>query len=511
MKKEQDKEKKKKKESFFWLMSVSFVAVGLLLFCQFFFGDAISDDTTFYANTFINGVDVSGLTKAQAKEAVQSKMLSEKDDISLTLKSGDKSWNLSGSDFEVKDNLESPIAEVLSYGREGNIFQKKQIENKIKKEGLSVNISYANILGGVESRIEEITSEIEKSAVSAQIVFSPDQEKMFTLSDQKSGLVVERDMLYAMINESLENGKTDLIEVPVREIFPQEDMSKMLEQIKLISSFSTSYSTSTDARKSNVRKALDAFNGMVVEQGQEVSFNKTTGPRTVANGYKNANIIVGGSYVKGAGGGVCQASTTLYNALILADVEILQCTHHSLPASYVPLSFDAMVSEGYADLVFKNNLAGTIYIKTHYDENNVYVEIYGPEREDGLTLRTRSELVKVLGHEGDKIIKDTKGEYASQVLYKGEYYRLKYPREGYESKGYVQYLKDGQVQEEKMIRHDHYLPQVGVIVEGTEELGEGMTLPASTVKYIPPQKVSKESEESVRQKLEKTFPSAYNP
>ena len=140
----------------------------------------------------------------------------------------------------------------------------------------------------------------------------------------------------------------------------------------------------------------------------------------------------------------------------------------------------------------------------------MFVEIYGPEFEEGMEIKTRAELVKVLPHSGDKIIKDTKGEYSDKILYKGEYYRLKYPREGYETKGYIQYYKNGELMEEKLVRHDHYQPQNGVIMEGTEELVEGMTLPASNVKYIPPQKVTKETTESIKRKLEATYPSAYN-
>ena len=506
----QEKKKDKKKGSFFWLMSVAFIAVGLLLFCQFFFGDAITDETKFYQNTHINGVDVSGLTKAQAKDVIESKMLEKKDEIRLTLTSGDKEWVINGSDFEVATDIENQLTQVIEYGRTGNIFNKKKIENKIKKEGLNVNISYKNILCGMDEKLEEIAEKVDSQAVMASVQFDPNKEEMFTISKAQSGLSVDRDLLESRIDEALQGNLNKVIEIPTKEIMPNVDLEEMIKRIKLRSSFSTKYATSSLERKTNVRKALDAFNGMIVEPNEEVSFNKTTGARTVENGYKKASIIVGGVYVSGAGGGVCQASTTLYNALLLADIDVVQCNHHSLPASYVPLSFDAMVSEGYSDLIFKNNLSSSIYIKTYYNEEEVFVEIYGPEFEEGMEIKTRAELVKVLPHSGDKIVKDAKGEYSDKILYKGEYYRLKYPREGYETKGYIQYYKNGELMEEKLVRHDHYQPQNGVIMEGTEELVEGMTLPASNVKYIPPQKVTKETTESIKRKLEATYPSAYN-
>ena len=161
-----------------------------------------------------------------------------------------------------------------------------------------------------------------------------------------------------------------------------------------------------------------------------------------------------------------------------------------------------MVSGSYSDLVFTNNLENTIYIKTKTDDSNVYVEIYG-ENTDGVKIERRAELVKILPHNGDKIVPDTKGEYSSKVLYKGEFYRVKWPKEGYESKGYLRYYKDGEFVEEKEIRHDYYQPQDGIVIEGVEELGEGMTLPASDVSICNPQKVTKEHEKTMREKMEK--------
>lgn len=501
---------KKKKTSLFWLMSVAVLTVGLLLFCQFFYGDSLTESSVFYKNTFVNGVDVSGMTKSEAKSAVEEKMLSNKGEISLTLKNGEESWQINGDDFEVKGDIEKEISNVLAYGRKGNIFEKKKIANKIKKEGLDVNISYTNILGGVNQKLDDIIGQVEKEAVVASIVFDPNADEMFSLSGQKNGFVVDRELLSKKIDEVLQAGFQGEVEIPFVEVVPDSDLESLVEKIGLRSSFVTNYSTSSADRKANVKKALSSFNGMIVEPGEEISFNKTTGPRTVETGYKKANIIVGGVYVSGAGGGVCQASTTLYNALLLADMEILEVNHHSLPASYVPLSFDAMVSEGYSDLVFKNNLDSAIYIKAYGTDTEAHIEIYGLPIEDK-EIRTRAELVKVLGHSGDKIVTDTTGEYSNFVLYKGEYHRVKYPREGYESKGYVQYVVDGEVVEEKLVRHDHYSAQGGIIVEGSETLGEGMALPASNVKFIPPQKVTKESTESVRNKLQQTNPSAYNP
>ena len=499
-----EKTKKRKKGSFFWLLSVCFIAVGLLFFCQFYFGDNVNDKTTFYENTFINGVNVSGLTKSEANNLLESKLIENKEKLNITLKSGEKKWQLNGDDFEIVGNFNDTLDKTINYGHEGNIFQKKKIEAQIKKDGLNVNVPYQNLFGGINESLDEIISQVEKSPLSSQISFNPESEQMFVTKEGKNGYIVERDLLQQKISGALGIGREELIEIPLREVTPSKDIDDYIKSISLRARFSTDYKKSSTSRKQNVKKALSCFNGLIVEPNEEVSFNNKTGARTAENGYKSAKIIFNGSYVAGVGGGVCQASTTLYNALLLADVEILQVNHHSLPASYVPLSFDAMVSEGYSDLVFKNNLDTPIFIKAYGTENEAIVEVYGTPLEEGLQIKTRSELVKVIPHSGDDIITDTNGNYSDKVLYKGEYYRLKYPQEGYESRGYIQYIKNGELIEEKEIRHDRYSPQQGVIVEGDSVLGEGMTLPENNVRYISPQKITSQTIENAKKKWNTT-------
>lgn len=495
-----EKKNKRKRGSFFWLLSVGILTVGLLFFCQFYFGDNVNDKTTFYENTYINGINVSGLTKEEANNLLKTQLIENKDNINIKLTSGKQEWEIKGKDFEIVGNFDETIDKTLVYGHEGNIFQKKKIQSQIKKDGLKVNVPYQNLLGGVDKSLDNIISQVEKSPLSSQIAFNPENSQMFVAQEGKSGCIVDRALLEQKISDALNTDKQELIEIPTREILPDKDINDYLKTIGLRAKFSTDYKKSSTSRKSNVKKALACFNGLVVEPGQEISFNQMTGPRTAENGYKTAKIIFNGNYVAGVGGGVCQASTTLYNALLLADIEILQVSHHSLPASYVPLSFDAMVSEGYSDLVFKNNLETPIYIKSYGTENDAVVEIYGQPFEDGITIQTRSELLKVLPHSGDDIITDKNGEYADKVLYKGEYYRLKYPQEGYESKGYLQYIKNGEIVEEKEIRHDTYSPQQGIIVEGNSTLEAGMKLPENNVRYIAPQKVTQQSFENAKKK-----------
>ena len=322
----------------------------------------------------------------------------------------------------------------------------------------------------------------------------------------------DKENLLSLIDRAFKKSKQIEVAIPTYEKAFEDNGEDLLANTALRSSFSTDYSSSVDGRKNNVNVALGDFNGMVVAPGEEVSFNLVTGDKTPENGYQKAKIILNGVYVDGYGGGACQASTTLYNALILADLEILEVNPHSLPVSYVPLAFDAMVSEGYSDLRFKNNLEYPIYIKTWGDETRAYVQIYGQPLEEGLEIVRRAEFIGTIPHEGDTIVKDENKEYADQITYLGEYLRIRYPREGYHSKAYIDYYKDGQLIGEKLIRDEYYWPQKGIVMEGTETLGEGMVLPENEVEIIPPQETSTNANEiSVKKKIKQLNPSNLNP
>lgn len=495
------------------VIGIGMFIVAAFLVTQLLYDNGAISSNKFYENTSINGVDVSGMTKEEAVQLISTKLISAKNDVEITLKYEDKEWTFVGSDFETNNNFEAQVDETFMEGRTGSVSEKVSTVRNIKANGLKANISIRNSLMGFDEKIQEIASEINIEPKSPKIVFDPENEtNMFSLSKGENGLLLDKEALYEKIDSEFLKSKKIVVEIPMKQVEFENDEKAAVENIVKRSSFSTDYSSSVDGRKNNVNVALKDFNGMVVEPGQEVSFNDVTGEKTPEKGYQKAKIILNGVYVDGYGGGACQASTTLYNALILADIEILEVNPHSLPVSYVPLALDAMVSEGYSDLRFKNNLENPIYIKTWGDETNAYVEIYGQPLEEGVEILRKAEFVGTIPHEGDTIVKDVNGEYANQITYAGEYLRIKYPREGYHSKAYICYYKNGELIDQKLIRDEIYKPQKGLVIEGTATLGEGMTLPENEVEIIPPENSSsKITEISVKRKISQQNPSNYNP
>ena len=148
----------------------------------------------------------------------------------------------------------------------------------------------------------------------------------------------------------------------------------------VIGTFSTNYSSSSPNRKENIRLASANINGKILNPGEVFSFNDIVGPRTADAGYKVAHVYSGSKVVDGIGGGICQVSSTLYNAVVFADLEIVYRTNHSLPVSYVPLGRDATVSYGTIDFKFKNNKETPVKLEVLADGSNLTVNIYGRKK-----------------------------------------------------------------------------------------------------------------------------------
>ena len=251
------------------------------------------------------------------------------------------------------------------------------------------------------------------------------------------------------------------------------------ENIVLRASFYTSYSSSSLQRKNNIILASKALNNVLVDVNAEFSFNKTVGPRTEKRGYKNAKIIVNGAFKEGVGGGVCQVSSTLYNAVLLSGLKITEYHPHSLPVGYVAPSFDAMVNSGSADLRFVNNTNNPIYIKSYADLNMIKIEIYGQQLKEKYSRE--SEIIEQISATETEILKDTLEEYPELKL--GEQKVLSYGKNGYRSKGYLIKSIDGKVISKKLIRTDYYKPTKTIIIEGMADIVEDnspINLPAES-------------------------------
>lgn len=424
--------------------------------------------------TVINGYNLSGMSKEEANVILTDKFNEKREDFELTITNEDKSWKFDKDDFKVNSDIHT-ILEV-SQDRDSLLNNKEsQVDliSQFNKAGGSINVAFNYMFVGLDEKIENIIKEVETEAKDSTITFKPSDKQIFEITESVSGRRVDKNSLYKDINEQFLT--TDKINVELKFIEEIPTITKEYNEnlTQKLVSFSTNVSDNTGGRKHNVKKALGEFDGFVLEPNKQYSFNEIIGEHTFENGYELATIIFNGEFTDGIGGGICQASSTLYNALLLSGVQIDEVHKHSLPVRYVPLGLDAMVTEYTADLKFTNTSDYPIYIHTYSDKNSVTVETYSHPLE--YTYKTRSETIDTIKSNGDKIVADTDGKYSNKVLFKGEYFRVSYPKDGYEVKAYLQTYHDSELLKEEEIRHEIYQPQMGLVIEGAEEVPAGIT------------------------------------
>lgn len=369
-------------------------------------------------------------------------------------------YNPDAVDYDEYDH--DTLASLERRGFFGGAAEKLAVADRVSAMGFDAETALNYVMPGLKEIVDEIASDVFKAKKDSEVVFRPDGEKIFSVSEGSDGEELDRKALYDRIRAALGGGT---VEVPVNTV-KAVSKAENLKKTSLKAVFSTDYGSSTADRKSNVKLALSKFNGMVVAPGERVSFNDTVGERTAANGFKKAKIIVGGKYVDGVGGGVCQASTTLYNAALLAGLRIDEWHRHTLRSGYVKPSFDAMVNSNGADMVFTNDSGSPLYIRTVCDGSRATVYIYGEPNQYEIareykTVKTTPAKVTV--------ITDTDGKYADRVVYDDESFWLKAPTDGVSTEGYLVYKKDGRTVARKKIRKDTYQPVCGVKVVGAEK------------------------------------------
>ena len=470
----------KKKTSL--ILSLCLFGVGIMLVVGGMFTNSYNN-SHFNKNTYINGTNVGGYTVDKATKVVAEKMNSQLDDINIKIIYKDKIWQFDKSDFDT----DTAVKDVVNTAFRSSKFRDKDVINYVAQKTGNFSTGLKAVFKNFDKKIDEIEKEINTQPQNAYVEFKPNDEKMFNVVEAGSGVKLNKEKLIKDLEKSFLNTKDITVYATTSSVEPEIKANYFDDKLNLQSTFSTSLKNSQEGRRHNVSLALKKLNGLVVKPNEMISFNSITGPQTQAGGYENAVIIFNGKFTNGIGGGICQASTTLYNALVLANLQIDEVHKHTLPVKYVELSLDAMVSDGYADLIFTNNSENDIYIKSYVNGDDATVEIYGKSIPENTTIKRVAEFIGNIPHNGDKIVPDINGEYADKVLYKGEYYRLKYPCEGYEAKAFKEYYRDGKLIDREEIRHEKYQPQDGIIIEGTQELPEGFVLPEQTVEFIKPE------------------------
>lgn len=325
----------------------------------------------------INGISAGGRSRAELMDVLdEQNRAMEKEKLALVKDSAREEWSY--KDLHVRYD-EHSLDEAMEIGRQGSLFKQWEVRWKVLLSGRSAHIDAAFDENVLKDKIGELVKKYGQPAQNALPRFHNDGS--VTFSRGRPHLAVKEEDLTNKVREMLETGKGGEIEIPVtEEVKPNMSDKEASEVNRVLGRYSTSFGGDAN-RSSNISLAAEKISGTYLKPGDGFSYNQTTGSRSAANGYKEAPVIINGKLEPGSGGGVCQVSSTLFNAVILSGLEVTQRTCHFSPVSYVPLGRDATVAEGVIDFCFRNHLKHGVYIYAEYAPGRVTVWILGNEED----------------------------------------------------------------------------------------------------------------------------------
>lgn len=354
------------------------------------------EQDTFYDGITLEGESLSGLTMLDAIAKYQKQLSNVASATSITITARGKTYTLDSSSVQMSTNLQSTLSLAYSTGRTGSFDERYAQLQQLKSEGLDFSLNRGWNEDTLRSKISQIAADVYVKGQDADVEsFDPDTGK-FTFTSEVTGYELDSDDLYAQITQAVANGNVNAnIEAKIIEVAPEHTVEYMKEHFGRIS-YAQTKTTSNSDRNRNIQLATAEFNGMRVEPGETVSFNKTTGERTEAKGYRAAGAYSGGVLVQEPGGGVCQVSTTLYNAAVKADLEIIERSPHSRVSDYVPIGLDAAVNWPSQDFKFKNTSDYPIFIVAEFADQKLTFKIYGKQLDDGVYIKLESEKTETI-------------------------------------------------------------------------------------------------------------------
>lgn len=342
---------------------------------------------------YIGNVHVGGMTEEEAQDAIEE-YVAEAEYAEFTLSVEENSIDVDAAELGVHFTDTNVVQEAMDVGRTGNIIKrykdKKDLEQGNKVIPLALNVDR----NAVKTLFEEKADQLNQEAVNNGLVRENGE---FRIVDGADGIEVNVADSIAVIEDYIStqwDGTDTEIKLAadiVEPIGTKEELSKVED---LLGSYTTNYKDSGKNRCDNISLAASKIDGTVVYPGEEFSVYEAISPLDAASGYELAGAYENGQTVESYGGGVCQVSTTLYNAAILAEMEITQRSNHSMIVSYVKPSQDAAIAGDYKDLRFVNNTEAPIYLEGYTVGKDIYFNIYGEDtRPSGRVVSYESEVV----------------------------------------------------------------------------------------------------------------------
>lgn len=328
---------------------------------------------TVYTGITVGKIEVGGKTRdevAQLITAWQKKQLSKP----ILLSYETMTFRIEPENIDYSIDAEATADAVWQYGREGSVWERLKKIRTAKAEGWSIPF----VIRYNENKLDGIIEHLQET------IDSPPRNA--TLSLRTGGILQEEEgrqldivTLKERVVAALNRADPGSIALPVTPAYPEITAGELAKHgIKeLVSVYTTVFNAEDVNRTANIKLSAQKINGKLLYSGQIFSYNDTVGPREKSHGFKEAMEIINGEFVPGIGGGVCQVSSTLYNAVILAGLNIVERTNHSKPLAYVPLGRDATVVYNALDFKFINNSPAPIMIMAETIGNELNIGIFG--------------------------------------------------------------------------------------------------------------------------------------
>ena len=403
-------------------------------------------------NIFINNFDVlkSLIAKKDIKPSIQynEDLLNKKlDEID-----GEIPGRVINSNYKIEDNNL-----IITSGYDGYRIKRDEIKESIKSGLATNNLS-------IEIPVEEFhTDEIDIDSIYKEVYKEPKDATFnadpYELHKEEDGLdfAITLDEARAMVAD-----RQDTYTIPLKVLKPKITVKSLPQEAfpDQLATYSTTYASSNYNRSTNISLAASAVNGTVLMPGETFSYNGTLGQRTTAKGYREAGAYVNGQVSTEVGGGICQVSSTLYNAALLCNLEIVARTNHSFEPSYVPAGQDATVSWKSPDFQFKNNREYPIKLVASAGGGRVTFIIYGVKSNDDYEVKIQSSKTGSIPFSTQYVNDDSLPVGTTKVTQSGS--------NGCRSVTYKILYKNGQEVSRTLINSDTYNPHNQVIAKGTK-------------------------------------------
>ena len=386
--------KKKRQRQLMIKAGVSVVAFFIILYIALYQYVNKREKDKIYSNVYIGEVNVSGMSAEEAVSALKGKV-DEYRALAVTIKVGEASTEttLEQLGFSMS-NLEDAVEKAVDYGKTGSVWKRFWQIRDLKKEAKVIDDTFQTDKEQMTAFIDENVQPLELRAQSATIQSTGSG---FEITDEIFGTMVNTEESIEALNAFLNNEWSyGPIEFEMEQSVEEPEIKRAdLEVIQdELGSFYTDAGSGT--RLKNIQRAAQLLNGIVLMPGEELSVEKATAPYTIENGYVEGGAFENGQIVQSIGGGLCQVSTTLYNAILYAELEIVTRSAHSMLVSYVEPSRDAAIAEGIKDLIFKNNYEYPVLIEGYINgAGQLWFHVYGKEtRPENRTVEYVSETLE---------------------------------------------------------------------------------------------------------------------